>query len=181
MTAPHLELTAASKDLLGRTTALAGQAAQLPERATPQDLRRLAASALGFAQSVPALAGALDLSVREALAARLMLVPGTTNERRTNTISWVTATMAGPHRDGPPAIAAGAEELSMAARRVAPAARQVGEDLARHAAAFPTPTQQATIAARRHVGAARVELRQALADRTARQPGVLAAQLPSHP
>ncbi len=142
MTAPRVELAAASKDLLGRTTALAGQAAQLPERATPQDVRRLAASALGFAQSVPALAGALDLSVREALANRLMLVPGTTNERSTNTISWVTATMGGPHRDGPPAIAAGAGELSMTARRVAPAVRQVGEDLARHAAALPTPTQQ---------------------------------------
>ena len=75
----------------------------------------MAAPAIGFAQCVPALAGALDLSVREALANR------------------------------------------------------------------PTPTQQATIAARRHVGAARGLLRQALADRTARQPGGLAAQLPSHP
>lgn len=181
MTAARVELAASSKDLMGRTSALAGQAAHLPEPATPRDLRRLAAPAVAFAQSVPALAGALDLSVREALAARLMLVPGTTSEHSTNTISWVTATMGGPDRDCPPAVAAGAEELSMTARRVAPAVRQVGEDLARHAAVLPTPTQQAMIAARRHVGVARVELRQALADRTARQPGVLAAQLPSHP
>jgi len=146
---------------LGLTVALAGQAAQLPERAIPQDLRPLAAPALGFAQSVPALAGALDLSVRGALANRLMLVPGTTSERSTNTISWVTATMAGPHRDGPPAIAAGTGELSMTARGVVPAVRQAAEDLARHAAALPTPVQQATIAARRHVGAARGELRAA--------------------
>ncbi len=69
----------------------------------------------------------------------------------------------------------------MTARRVAPAARHAGEDLARHAAAFPTAAQQAMITARRHVAAARGELRQALTDRTARQPGVLAAQLPSHP
>ena len=92
MTAPHVELAAASKDLLGQTTALAGQAAQLTDRATPQELRRLAAPALGFAQCVPALAGALDLSVREALAARLMLVPGTTSERSTNTSSLCRAT-----------------------------------------------------------------------------------------
>jgi len=181
MSPPHIELAAASKDLLDQTTALAGQAAQQPDSASPQDLRRLAAPALGFAQCVPALAGALDLSVRKALAAQLMLVPGTTSERSTNTISWVTATMAGPHRDGPPAIAAGTGELSMTARRAAPAVRQAAQDLARHAVALPTPTQQATIAARRHVGAARGELRAALADRTVRQPGVLASPLPSHP
>ena len=69
----------------------------------------------------------------------------------------------------------------MTARGVALAVRQAAEDLARHAAALPTPTQQATIAARRHVGVARGELCQALVDRTARQPFVLAAPLPSHP
>lgn len=171
---------AASRDLLARTNALAGQASRLPGGATPQDLRRLAGPALDFAQHVPALAGALDLSVREALANRLMLVPGITGDRATNTISWVTTTM-GPRRDGPPVIDARAGELSMTARRMAPAARQAGEGLVRHTTSAQTSTQQAMLAARQHVGAARAELRKALADRTSSQPGVLGAELPSHP
>jgi len=109
-----------------------------------------------------------------------MLIPGSTGEHRTATIGWVTASM-DPGRDGPPHVVAAAGTLSTTARRVAPAVRLVGEELMRHAAAPPTPAQQALIAARRHARAARVELRTALADRSARHPGALVAELPSHP
>jgi len=68
------------------------------------------------------------------------------------------------------------------AGRVAPAVRAAGEELARHAVAPPTPAQQALLAARRHAGAARLELRTALADRSGgRQAGPFTAELPSHP
>jgi hypothetical protein len=46
----------------------------------------LAAPALEFARHVPALAGALDLSVREAVAARVMLVPGVADPRASRAI-----------------------------------------------------------------------------------------------
>jgi hypothetical protein len=180
MTPPHLNLLREGTELQAKMAALAGQALGLPGGAGEHDLRRLAAPALEFSQHVPALAGALDLSVREAVAAKLMLVPGIADPRSNTAISWVTATM-GPQRDGPPAVVAGAGELSMTARRIAPALRRAGEDLLRHAAAAPSLTQQATAAARRYAGAARVELRKALAERTTSQPAVLASDLPSHP
>ena len=180
MTLQHLDLMQAGTELQARMKALAGQATRLPGGAAEHDLHRLAAPALEFARHVPALAGALDLSVREAVAAGLMLVPGSTGEHRTATIGWVTASM-GPGRDGPPAVVAAAGTLSTTARRVAPAVRAAGEELTRHAAAPPTAAQQALLAARRHAGAARMELRTALADRSARQPGSFTAELSSHP
>jgi hypothetical protein len=180
MTPPHLELIAASRDLVTELTGLAGQAARLPESAGPRDLRRLAAAALSYAEQVGTLATALDLSVREALADRLMLIPGTTGDSRTSTISWVTVTM-GPRRDGPPAIALAAGQLATTARRLPPVVRQGAQELARHATSASTATQQAVLNARRHVGAARAELRQALTDRTSSQPLVLGAELPPHP
>jgi hypothetical protein len=180
ITLQHLDLMQAGTQLQARMKALAGHATRLPGGAAEHDLRRLAIPALEFAQHVPALAGALDLSVRETVAAGLMLVPGSTGDPRTSTIGWVTATM-GPGRDGPPVVVAAAGTLSTTARRVAPAVRLAGEELTRHAAASPTPAQQALIAARRHAGAARIELRAALADRSARQSGAFVAELPSHP
>jgi hypothetical protein len=180
MTPPHLNLLREGTELQANMAALAGQALRLPRGAAEHDLRRLAAPALEFAQHLPALAGALDLSVREAVAAKLMLIPGIADPHSDTAISWVTATM-GPQRDDPPAVVAGAGELSMTARRIAPALRRAGEDLLRHAAAAPSPSQQATAAARRSAGAARVELRKALAERTTSQPVVLASDLPSHP
>jgi hypothetical protein len=148
--------------------------------ALDHDLRRLAAPALEFARHVPALAGALDLSVREAVAGKLMLIPGIADPHARTAVTRVTATM-GPQRDGPPAVVASAGQLSTTARRIAPALRRAGEDLWRHAASAPSPTQQATVAARRYARAARVELRKALAERTTSQPAVLASDLPSHP
>lgn len=180
MTPPHLELIAASRDLVTELTGLAGQASRLPGGAAPHDLHRLAAAALPFAEHVPALASALDLSVREALANKLMLVPGTTGDPRTSTISWVTVTM-GPRRGEPPAIAVSADQLAATARRLPPVVRHAAQELARHATTMPTAAQQALLDARRHVGAARTELRQALADRTSAQPHVLGAELPAHP
>jgi hypothetical protein len=179
MTAPHLDLMREGTEVQVQMARLAGQALALPGGASDQDLRRLTAPALEFARHVPALAGALDLSIREALAARLMLIPGVADPRSSTAITWVTVTM-GPGRDGPPAVAAGAGDLSMAARRIAPAVRQASEDMVRHADA-PDPSQQATAAARRYAGAARVELRKALAERTTSQPAVLTPDLPSHP
>ena len=180
MTPPHVELVAASRDLLAEMAGLAGQAARLPGDAAQRDLHRLALPALGFAQQVPALAVALDLSVRQALAERLMLVPGTIDKQQTSTISWVTVTMRA-HRDVPPAIAMGAGQLASTARRLAPALRHATDEFTRHSRSAPRSTQQAVLDARRHVGAARLELRQALAARTASHPSVLGAQLASHP
>jgi hypothetical protein len=180
MTLQHLDLLQAGTELQARMKALVGQATRLPGGAAEHDLHRLAAPALEFARHVPALAGALNLSVREAVAAGLMLVPGSTGDARTSGVSWVTATM-GPGRGGPPTVVTAAGTLSMTSRRVAPAVRAAGEELARHAVAPPTPEQQALLAARRHAGAARPELRTALADRSARQPGSFTAELPSHP
>ncbi|MDP9432841.1 MAG: hypothetical protein M3P91_09065, partial [Actinomycetota bacterium] len=180
MTPPHLDLIAASRDLVTELTGLAAQAARLPGGAAPHDLHRLAAAALPFAEHVPTLATALDLSVREALADRLMLIPGTTADARTSAISWVTITM-GPRRDNPPAIALGTEQLATTARRLPPVVRHARQELARHASTVPTATQQAVLDARRHVGAARTELRQTLAQRVSSQPGVLSSGLPAHP
>jgi len=180
MTPPHLDLLREGTELQLRLAALARQAQRLPGGAADADLRRLAVPALEFAQHVPALAGALDLSVREAVAAKLMLVPGVADPRSSTATSWVTASM-GPQRDGPPAVTAAVGVLSMTARQVAPALRRAGQDLQQHAAAGPSPSQQAAAVARSYAGAARVQLRQALADRTARQPAPLAAALSAHP
>lgn len=180
MTPPHLDLLREGTELQVRMAALAGQGLRLPGGAAAHDLRRLAVPALEFARHVPALAGALDLAVREAVAAKLMLIPGVADPRSSTATTWVTATM-GPQRDGPPEVVTAAGELSMAARRVAPPLRRAGEDLLHSASVSRNATQEAAIAARRYAGAARVELRQALADRTARQPAPLAAALPAHP
>lgn len=180
MTQPHLDLLREGTELQLRLAALAGQAQRLPGGAADSDLRRLAVPALEFAQQVPALAGALDLSVREAVAARLVLVPGVADRRSSTATSWVTVTM-GPERDGPPAVVTAAGALSMTARRIAPALRRAGEDLQRHARVPPTASQQVNDAARAYAGAARAELRQMIVDRAARQPAPLAAALPSHP
>ena len=160
--------------------ALAVQTDRLPGGAADGDLRRLAAPALAFARHVPAVAGALDLSVREALASGLMLVPSVAASSNRTALAWVTNTM-GTMRDGPSAVLAIAGKLSMTARLLGPAVRQADQDLARHRSGSPDLAQQALVAARQHAGAARSELRKVLAQRTAGQPSVLTAALPSHP
>jgi hypothetical protein len=176
---PHLALVRTSTELQSRIKALAEQGVR--GRAAPQDLRRLACHALEYAQHAPALAGALDQSVREAVAHGLMLVPGSLDRRSDLPISWVTARMGAPSREGPPEVVARAAELSTAARQAAPALRRVGQDLHRHADAGRSQSQEAAQAARRHAGAARTDLRTALAGRIAAHPAVLAPELSVHP
>jgi hypothetical protein len=181
MTLPHLELLRLGTDLQDRLDDVAVQAARLPAATSAHDLRRLAAPALEYAQHAPSLAAALDSSVREAVAAGLMLVPGTVSWRPELPVTWVTARMRGPARPGPPEIVERVEELSAAARRSAPCARLATESLARYVAAGPSPAEQAAADARRQAGAARQELRAALAGRITAGPAVLAPDLPRHP
>jgi hypothetical protein len=139
----------------------------------------LAAVALAVAEQVPALTTALDLSIREALVNKLMLVPGTTGDERTSAVGWVTVTMGAPQE--PPAVAAAAGHLAETARRLPPRVHHAVQELHRHAVASPTGTQQALLDARRHAGAAREDLRRALTHRTSSQPDVLQPTLPAHP
>jgi len=180
MTAEHLNLVRAGNELQGRMKALTVQTDRLPGGAADGDLRRLAVPALTFARHVPAVAGALDISVREALASGLMLVPSVTDRTNPTALAWVTNTM-GPMRLSPSAVFAAAGKLSMTARLLVPAVRRADEDLARHRGAPADLAQQALATARQHAGADRHDLRQVLAQRTAAQPCVLAASLPSHP
>lgn len=69
----------------------------------------------------------------------------------------------------------------MTTRRIAPAVRTAAADLARDERAKPDPRQTALITARRHVGAARDDLRTALNNRTVAQAAPLSAAWPAHP
>jgi hypothetical protein len=180
MTPPHLDLIRESTELQAAMARRASQALALPGGAADADLQRLAACAQEFAEHVPTLCGALELSVREAVAAKLVLVPGVLEPRSASPVMWVTATM-GSGRDQPPAVALGAQELAAAARRSAPSVRQVSEELSRHANAPVDAVQEAARTARRHAGAARAELRTALAGRVDVVPSTLGATLPAHP
>ena len=180
MTVAHLELLRGGKELQEQMTLVALPAARLPGGATDADLRRLAWPAVQFAEGVPALAHALESSVWEAVGNGLMLVPSVADRSNPTKLAWVTSTM-GPEREGPPAVVFVAEELSLAARHVAPAVHQATVDLHSHSTIVPEAGTGALAAARRHAGAARSELRQVLAERTMAQPAVLAGQLSSHP
>jgi hypothetical protein len=177
---PHLPLVRAATELQDRLKALAGQAARRSGRTAGQDLRQLAAQVLEYAQHAPALAAALDLSVREAVANGLMLVPGSLDRQSDLAVSWVTARMGASSRQGPPEIVLRAGELSAGTGRIVPAIHPAKQHLTRHAPAA-RPAEQAAHTARRHAGAARQELRAALATRIAVQPAVLAPELPAHP
>jgi hypothetical protein len=180
MTVAHLELLRGGKELQDQMAVVAIPAFRLPGGATDGDLRRLAWPAVQFADGVPAVARALEGSVREAVGNGLMLVPSVPDRSNPTRLAWVTSTM-GPEREGSPTVVALAEDLSRAARQVAPAVQQATLDLSDHATGAADPAQDALAAARRHAGAARGELRQVLAQRTAAHPGVLASSLPAHP
>jgi hypothetical protein len=180
MPQPHLPLVRVASELQARLKALAGQAARSSGDTAMQGLRQLSAQALEYAQHAPALAAALDLSVREAVANGLMLVPGSLDRQSDLSVSWVTARMGAPSREGPPQILLRAGELSAGARRIAPVVHVALQHLARHSTSAG-PAEQAAQAARGHAGAARQELRAALATRIAFQPAVLAPELPAHP
>ena len=181
MSEPRVDLVGVGNALLARMNAAAEQAARLPAGASEQDLRRLAAPAVEFAQHVPALARAVDLSVRQAVASGVMLVPGIADPRSTTSLSWVTARMARAQAGGPPRILTAADEVTTSAGRMTPAIRHVGAELVRTAGAWSDPQQLALVAARRHAGAARGELRTALNSRIVGQPAPLAGQWPAHP
>lgn len=178
MTPPHLDLMRAGTDLQHWLDSLATQAARLPAAART---RELAAPALEYARHAPALAAGLELSIREAVAAGLMLVPGNVSERPELPVTWVTARMRDPGRAGPPEIVERAAQLAAESRRLAPSTRTATQELAQHTVAGPGPGQQAAADARRHAGLARQELRAALAGRVATGPAVLAPDLPRHP
>jgi hypothetical protein len=180
MTPPHLEVLRLATDLQNRMDALANAAARLRGAPSDSDLRHLAGPALEYAQHAPALAAGLELSVREAVAAKLMLVPGTVSWRPDLPVTWVTASMSGAARPGPPEIVERAGLLAASSRRIAPSARLATQDLTRQAAG-PHPAQQAAAAARRRAGLARQELRAALSSRNAAGPAALAPDLPRHP
>lgn len=180
ITTEHFELLRDGRDLQARMRELAVAERRLPGGASDNDLRRLAAPALEFAQHVPALARALEVSVRESLTQGLMLVPNVHDGRHRTNLQWVTASM-GSRRDGPPAVQHLAGLLAQVAGQIEPAVRVAQADLARHTTRPPDAADQAAAAARSHVGAARAELRAVLSRRLTEQPLPLSAQLPSHP
>jgi hypothetical protein len=178
MTTEHLGLLRDSRDLQTQLQTLAEQGQQLPGGATTLDLRRLAAPALGFAQHLPMLTQALEASIGEALTHGLMLVPSAADRTNPTRLAWVTVTM-NPAGNDPPAVHDLAKRLARAGQDLRPALQSAHGDIHRHAAA-PNATGQAATAARRHVGAARAELRVALGQ-LSDQPAVGSAPLPSHP
>lgn len=180
ITTEHFEVLRDSRDLQARMRELAVVERRLPGGASDTDLRRLAAPALAFAEHVPALARALEVSVRESLTQGLMLVPSVADARSRTHLQWVTTTM-GPRRDGPPTVQHVAGQLTRAAGQLEPAVRAARTDLARHTTRPPDAASQAAAAARSHVGAARAELRAVLVQRLSEQPVPLSAQLPAHP
>jgi hypothetical protein len=63
------------------------------------------------------------LSVPEAVAVGLLLVPGTVSWRPDLPIAWVTATMTGAARPGRPEIGERAVRLATSSRPIAPSVR----------------------------------------------------------
>lgn len=177
---PHLAVIGGSSELGTRMAALAGRADRLAGGASQQEAQRLAAPALEFASRVPALTQALELSVRESLAAGVLLVPNAPRRSNPTALSWVTVGM-GPQADGPPAVHRGAIELVRAGAAVGIAARTAEQALSRHQAVEPTSSQRAVATAVTHAGAARNELRAVLAQRVNDLPAALAGPLPTHP
>jgi hypothetical protein len=178
LTTEHLGLLRDSHELQAQLRTLAEHENRLPGGATTLDLRRLAASALGFAQHLPTLTHALEASICEALAHGLMLVPSAADRTNATRLAWVTVTMNPPGTD-PPAVHDLAEQLARAGQTLRPALQSAYEDIHQHAVA-PNTTGQAAAAARRHAGAARAELRAALGQ-LRDQPAVGSAPLPTHP
>jgi len=177
---PHLAVIGGSSELGTRMAALAGRADRLAGGASQQEAQRLAAPALEFARAVPALTQALELSVRESLAAGVLLVPNAPSRSNPTALSWVTVSM-GPQADGPPAVHRGALELVRAGAAVGIAARSAEQALSRHQAVEPTSSQRAVATALTSAGAARNELRAVLAQRVNDLPAALAGPLPTHP
>ena len=177
----RLDVLRGSDELQRRMQALAAQEHQLPSPASQTDLRRLAGPALEFTKHVPNLTRALEVAVRESLVDGLMLVPSAADRSNKNNLRWVTASMrSASWTDEPPKVLATAEQLTRAGERVGPGVREAQFELSRHQQATE-PAQAAAAAARAHVGAARAQLREVLAQQQLTQPAPLASALPAHP
>jgi hypothetical protein len=184
-----LEMLRGSGELLARLRALTVQERSLPGGASDRDLRRLAAPALEYAMHVPALAQALELGVRDALANGSMLVPRLSDDRNASKLLWVPAGARGRGSHGPPAVRQHASAVAQAAEGVAPAVRTALAALssvaARNSAPSPTEgvhaTSEAAAQARRYAGGARAQLREILNRQTSHVPPPLSFPLPTHP
>ena len=177
---PHLDVIGGAGELHARTATYARLAQRLPAGASDDDLRRLAAPALEFAEYIPVLLQTVDVCVCESLAAGVMLVPNHGIESSRTSLAWVTPRMV-PHQEGPPAVQQAARELAAAAAAVSPAVRQAQQHLTKHRTATVDLPQRAVAEAVKHVGAARGHLRAVLSQRLSEQPAVLSAALPTHP
>ena len=176
-----LDVLRHSGELQRRMQALAAQDHQLPSPASQTDLRRLASAVLVFAKHVPNVSRALEVAVRESLAAGLILVPSEADRSNRSNLLWVTDGMRSHSwSDGPPKVLASAETLARAGERVGPGVGEAQCELSRHQRAAE-PTQDAAVAARSNVGAARAQLREVLGRQQMHQPAPLSSPLPSHP
>ncbi len=178
--AAHLDVIEGANEIAQRMATLRELAARLPDGASRQDLRRLAAPALEFAASAPALAQNLQLAVRESLRTGSLLVPGSPSALNPTSLSWVMPHM-NPWREGPPAVQRAADEMARTASRLGPAVQFAMDDVRRHRNVEVDPTMRALTAARSHAGAARDQLRAVLGQRITDQPRPLPVPLPSHP
>ncbi len=167
-------------EIAERMATLRELAVRLPDGASRQDLRRLAAPALEFASSAPVLAENLQVAVRESLRTGSLLVPGCPSELNPTSLSWVMPHM-NTWREGPPAVQRAAEELARTASRLGPAVRFAVDDVRGHRNVEVDPTKQALAAARSHAGAARGQLRVVLGQRITDQPTPLPVTLSAHP
>jgi len=152
----HLDVVRGSADLLARMVALAAQERALPGGAGDVVLRRLAAPALEFARHVPNLARAVEIGVRESLAAGLMLVPSVADMSNRSSLLWVPAGRGSGTgcRHGPPVVQLYASDLAAAAEGVAPGVGTAQAALEQHQVRAVDPAGQAAALARSHVGAA---------------------------
>jgi hypothetical protein len=90
---PHLDVVGGASELSARTATYARLAQRLPARASDDDLRRLAAPALEFAEHIPVLAQTVEVCVAESLAAGVLLVPNHGTESSRASLAWVTPRM----------------------------------------------------------------------------------------
>ncbi len=161
--------------------ALAARADRVAAQLSSGEAQRLAVPALQFADRVPALTEAVELSVRESLRAGVLLVPARPSRSNTTSLSWVSPASMGAPTDGPPAVHRAAADLVRAGEAVRAAARVAERAPSPTQAVAPTSSQRALAAAITHAGAARNELRAVLAQRVEDHPDALAGPLPTHP
>ncbi len=179
----RLDVLRGSDELLARMGALATRERVLPGGASDLALRRLAAPALEFAKHVPNLARALEIGVRESLARGLMLVPSAADKHNKSNLLWVPASRKSgrSRKHEPPIVHQHASDLARTAASVGAGVRTAQAALDQHQVPIVDPARQAAAQARRHVGAARAQLREVLSQQAGTMPPPLSAPLPAHP